>query len=98
MGKYKGWAVTAYFYCALHNVHAVLSAMNRDNVTTHAERQRIMRREYPFRKIFVEYEMLRNESNQARYHLVPFGADDANRAKENSDLIKAFLRNSVSRL
>jgi hypothetical protein len=93
---FSGWAVTVYFYSALHNVGAVLSAMNR-NPGTHAERQRIMRKDHPFRKIFVEYETLRIESNQARYHLVAFGDADALRAKQNSEVVRDVMRSSVSR-
>jgi hypothetical protein len=79
--EFTDWAVTLYFYTAIHLVESYLS-IHGYHCDYHAERKKRMSAIPQLRKIFPEYETLRVLSRQARYHAQPISPDDLKRAQE----------------
>jgi uncharacterized protein (UPF0332 family) len=69
---YIDWAVTAYFYAALHLVDALLWHKDQINPGDHDLRLKAIKDKYYLRGIKSEYWTLKNKSENARYDLITF--------------------------
>jgi hypothetical protein len=88
---YLDWAVTAYFYSALHYVQAFLAvhAVACDN---HADRLAAMERIPQARKIVPEYQQLVSLSRQSRYDALPVTATYVTKAEQFHSVVAAQIR------
>ena len=69
------WAVTAFFYAALHFTQAYLST--RDViVASHGQRDRVMRNTAELVSILHSYRTLRDESEHARYECRSYSREE----------------------
>jgi hypothetical protein len=88
--EFTDWAVTLYFYTAIHLVESILS-IHGYHCDDHTERNKRISAIPQLRKIFPEYQMLKTLSRQARYHAQPITPDDINRAQEKLAIIQAQI-------
>ncbi len=68
---YLDWVVTAFFYSAVHYVEAFLATIAKHS-SDHRVRDSNLRRTPQLNVIYVEYNNLKNDSINARYHMYPF--------------------------
>jgi len=73
--KFRDWAVTVYFYTALHYVEAYLDTQNFHSAD-HRTRDTAMARFAGTKPIFNDYSELKNHSINARYYGKRFSEDD----------------------
>jgi hypothetical protein len=66
-GSYPDWAVTIYFYAAIHYVNVILVAQG-PVPTSHEKRDPLVRRHPNLSKIWNEYKALDIMSRNARYY------------------------------
>ena len=69
------WAITAMFYAALHYVEAYFATQGKHS-PDHRIRDSSIRRDLNIRKIFNDYNELKNFSINARYYMYPFKPSD----------------------
>ena len=80
MAEY-GWAITCMFYSALHLVEAYLVQLGRTS-GNHRERHLRMVREPSLIRLRSMYNLLKQESELARYECRAFTAEDAARIRQ----------------
>lgn len=97
--EFLDWAITALFYSALHYVDAYLAAMvppGGSHPTNHGERSLWIARTAGLREIQVEYRRLRDYSEDARYGLVNFSAQQVSNIKDNEfTAVKQHIRSRL---
>jgi hypothetical protein len=92
-----GWAVTAMFYSAVHRVRAYLFAHHGERIARHDD-MRDQWRKYPeMRPIKVEYELLKQESEQARYYLAEFTPAEVEALRQYLQRIQRMLEAKTAR-
>ncbi|PYV67958.1 MAG: hypothetical protein DMG96_37780 [Acidobacteria bacterium] len=91
---YVDWAVTAYFYAALHYVTAVLS-LQGTVPTSHRRRDPLVQGHKQLSKIFNEYKSLDIMSRNARYFCTPIDGNDLQSSKLKFEALKAYITHSV---
>jgi hypothetical protein len=64
-----GWAITALFYCAVHVIRAYLTGVKGVTVSAHEDMHRCYREFPELTKTRAEYQLLKQESEAARYYL-----------------------------
>jgi len=74
-GAYLDWAITAYFYAALHYITAVLCVQGIVP-TSHQKRDPLVQGHKQLSKIFSEYKFLDVMSRNARYFCTPIYPSD----------------------
>ena len=75
------WAVTGYFYAALHHVTALLHSLGCQDgdLRTHARRQRQIATRLPAeQQLYDDYRQLQDDSEAARYDCRAFSEQDVN--------------------
>ena len=89
-GEFTDWAVTLYFYTAVHLIESYLS-IHGYHCDDHTERNKRISAIPQLRQIFHEYQTLKTLSRQARYHAQPITPDDLKRAQEKLAIIQAQI-------
>jgi len=85
-GTHCGWAVTGLFYSAVHLVRAYLRT--KGCVISAHQDMRSKYDEYPeLRRVKPSYEHLKQQSEQARYYVVPFAASDVAKLRKSVETI-----------
>jgi hypothetical protein len=64
-----GWAITALFYSAVHEIRAYLKAKHGLNVASHEEMRHVEQRHPELQRTKGIYDLLKQESHSARYYL-----------------------------
>ena len=72
---YRDWVVTGIFYEAVHWVEAYL-ATKGDHPTTHGQRNHAMQRYGDLDPILADYDILKTDSENARYGCHGYSAHD----------------------
>ena len=90
-GAHKDWAVTVYFYSALHYVQALL-AVHKNVCENQDERNAAMYATPQLRKVQLEYRLLQSLSRQARYDALPIGATEVAKAEEFFLIVRGQIR------
>ena len=89
-----GWAITALFYAAVHQVEAYFASVSQRYVT-HKSRNSAIQRDIRIREIYDDYRELSDMSREARYDcsiLTPGNVKWAkDRLKDVKDSIRPFL-------
>ena len=88
------WAVTCFFYAALHYVDAVLAA-SVIHPEGHTERNEAIGTNHTLLKIRNEYRTLETLSRNARYRAMTIEPSDLHTARQNFDVLKAHLRGKL---
>ena len=83
--KYIDWAVTAYFYAALHWVDALLCDKEYLHPADHQERNELVQKKWYLRPIRNEYRTLKDRSEDARYEIKTFTS-----AKVENEIIPLY--------
>lgn len=94
--EFLDWAVTAIFYSGLHYVDAYLATKNGDpkyaHPPTHEVRTPLVARESNLRRIFPQYERLKNKSEAARYRVKRFTQAEVEGLKQTEfEVIKSHI-------
>jgi HEPN domain-containing protein len=71
-----GWAITSLFYAAVHAVRAYLVSEKGEKVTAHAEMRGFYEKYPELKKTKSAYDLLKQESEGARYYLTKFTWED----------------------
>ena len=88
--QFTDWAITAFFYAALHYVEAVLAESNRHS-ENHPARDSNVARSPVLRKIYSEYRYLKTLSNDARYRVKSFGEAELKLVQTKFSAIKKHI-------
>jgi len=92
-----GWAITALFYSALHELRAYIQARHNREIATH-EDMRDLPSTYPeLRKTSTDYEELKQQSQGARYYMKEFTWDDFARLRSTVTRIKSCWRGKTEK-
>ncbi len=73
--RFRDWVVTGIFYEAVHWVEAYL-ATKGDHPTTHGQRNHAMQLYKDLDAVLVDYDVLKTESENARYNCYLHNAND----------------------
>jgi hypothetical protein len=92
---YPDWAVTAFFYAALHYVEAVL-AQNNQHSGNHPIRDNTIGRTPSLKGIYREYRYLKTLSNDARYRVKTFSAPELLVTQSKFTAIKNHIQKALS--
>lgn len=86
-----GWALTAFFYSALHFAEAYFLkvAVHVDN---HQQRFDRMRSDPKLQRIYPQYRHLYDYSYNARYTLRPYGKADVEKARPSLEAVEKHIR------
>lgn len=84
--RFLGWAVTGYFYAAIHYVEAYLSRANVHS-GDHRTRDSHILQDTVLRVIYDEFSDLKNDSTEARYQCRTFTPTEI-----NTHVVTAFTR------
>ena len=85
--QYPDWAVTVFFYAALHYVESVLAESNLHS-ENHPVRDSSIARSVKLRAIYGEYRYLKTLSTDARYRVKKFGETELRTAQAKFSAIK----------
>jgi len=93
------WQITALFYSVLHYVEAYLATLGAvgTHLESHQQRSRYVARDAFLRPYFIDYQELKDRSEDARYRLIRFEAPFAEHLKETQyvrvrDAVRRQLR------
>lgn len=91
-----GWAITALFYSAVHALRAYLRACKGVTIASHDDfhtQQRI----YPeLNRTKVEYDLLKQESQSARYYCGEFTWEDFDKLRAKANKVANTWRNKTN--
>ena len=94
--KYPEWAVVATFYIAVHYSRALL-AHTHVQVTSHMSAEASFLKEFKDRKCYEHLEILKNQSERARYDNVNFSWSDVEKLiKDRLEPFKSCVRKLAS--
>jgi len=79
---YKQWAITGYFYSALHLIDAFLATLDQ-HPKEHYRRDSYLARLSDLKAIYGNYRMLETESRRARYDLSSFSDGEIGQLKSD---------------
>lgn len=88
--EFLDWAVTIYFYVAVHIVESYL-AIHRYHSDNHDQRRDYMNKIPQLRAVIKEYLALERVSRQARYYAQPIAPNHLKTAQENLAAIEAHV-------
>jgi len=89
----NGWAVTATFYAAVHEVRGYLLARHGVTLTAHKDMRDVYDRHPEVRKVRADYDQLKQQSENARYYLTTlFRPEDVRKFNASFHRIRAMLR------
>ena len=91
---YRDRAVIALFYAALHYVEAFL-VTKTTSYRNHEIRRLRMREHHETDAIMVDYHVLHQAAEEARYHGTPFRQDDLDRLRARFLKVKGAMRNAL---
>jgi hypothetical protein len=94
--RYFDWAITAFFYAALHLVEAIL-AQSGEHSRNHVARDSTIARHPALRAIYGRYRYLETLSRDARYLVKPIGHGEMTTVQEKFAALKSRLQ-SASRI
>lgn len=85
------WAITALFYAGLHYVEAYFAAAYGFHSSDHRTRDSAIQRDAKLKKIYVNYNELKNYSINARYYMVRFKEQDFQDLTPRLDSIRRHI-------
>jgi hypothetical protein len=88
------WAVTVFFYSALHYTHIIL-AVNGQHPVSHETTGPLVRRNPVLRKIWREYESMRIASRNARYYATEITPQHLADVKNDFGVLRAYVRKQL---
>ena len=91
---YLDWAVTIYFYAALHYVDAIL-AVSGVHPDSHTQRGDAIGTNVTLSVVRPEYRILETLSQNARYRSMKIEESDLQKARENFATLKTHLRSRM---
>ena len=86
------WAVTALFYAGLHYVEAYFAAAYNFHSSDHRTRDSAIQRDVRMKKLYVDYNELKNYSINARYYMVRFNEQDIRDLQPHLDAIRTHVQ------
>lgn len=92
--RFNSWAVTAFFYSALHWVDAYLATLGY-HPPRHVERDNFLHRESILRRIHSDYRHLKTDSVDARYNIRSFRDSEIQLLRVYLETIKAHLQGKL---
>jgi uncharacterized protein (UPF0332 family) len=93
-GSYPDWAVTIYFYSALHYVHAVLAVYGQ-HPESHEATAPLVRRNPVLKKVWAEYRSLQTAARNARYYAAVITNDHLQDVCNDYNTLKSYLRQQL---
>jgi hypothetical protein len=88
------WAVTVYFYAALHYVHIIL-AINGQHPMSHETTGPLVRRNPVLKKVWPEYESMRIASRNARYYATEITPEHLANVKNDFNTLRSYIRKQI---
>jgi len=88
---YLDWAVTVYFYAALHYVDAVL-AVSGIHPDSHTQRVDAIGANITLSVVRPEYRLLETLSQNARYRAMKIENSDLQKSQDSFSILRAHLR------
>ncbi len=92
--NFKDWAVTVYFYSALHYAHAVLAVYGQ-HPQSHDATGPLVRKNPVLRKIWAEYRSLQTASRNARYYVTKITPTHLLDVQNDFNTLKAYIRGEL---
>ena len=89
--KFTDWAVTVYFYTALHYAHAVL-AIYGQHPQSHEATAPLVRSNQVLKRIWKEYRCLQVASRNARYYAAKISPQHLHDVQIAFGTIKGYIR------
>jgi hypothetical protein len=90
-----GWALTAFFYAALHYTEAYLMKQSA-RLDNHQERIDAIKADPKLRRIYPQYRHLMDYSFNARYTLQVYGKPDVEKARPSLEAVEKHIRALLS--
>jgi len=88
------WAVTVFFYSALHYAHVIL-AINGQHPTSHETTGPLVRKNTALKKIRPEYESMRIASRNARYYATEITAQHLADVRTDFNTLRTYIRDQL---
>jgi len=91
--RFHYWAVTAFFYSALHWVDAYLDARfgSSYHPTSHRIRTGYITKDSNLKRIWIEYRFLQEASRDARYETQKFNPQSIREVKNRQSTVKEHI-------
>jgi uncharacterized protein (UPF0332 family) len=93
-GSFTDWAVTVYFYSALHYAHAIL-AIYGQHPESHEATSPLVRGNQVLKKIWAEYRSLQTASRNARYYAATITPQHLQDVRLAFHTIKSYIRKEL---
>ena len=68
LNKFKSWAIVAFHYSALHLIDAYIDEKYSIHPKRHVDREKILAKDKYLKKIYLEYNQLKTDSEFTRYN------------------------------
>jgi hypothetical protein len=88
------WAVTVFFYSALHYAHIIL-AINGQHPTSHEITGPLVRRNPMLKKVWAEYESMRIASRNARYYATEIKPQHLADVRNDFNALRSYVRTTI---
>jgi len=92
--KFPDWAVTVYFYSALHYAHAVLAVYGQ-HPESHEATAPLVRRNPVLKTVWAEYRSLQTASRNARYYLTAISPAHLQDVRNDFNTLKSYIRGEL---
>ncbi len=92
--NFTDWAVTVFFYAALHYAHAVL-AIYGQHPQSHDATGPLVRKNPVLKEVWAEYKSLHTASRNARYYAMEITPQHLADVRANFDTLRAFVRKQI---
>ena len=95
--NFLDWAVTGYFYAAVHYIESYFAKFLGRHSTDHGERLTTVNRDSILKEIYPAFRSLQDDSEEARYGVFEFTEGDVdNQVKGRLEKIKSRLKSKLS--
>jgi uncharacterized protein (UPF0332 family) len=91
---FSDWAVTVYFYAALHYAHAVLADYGQ-HPQSHETAGALVRKNPVLKKVWAEYKSLQIASRNARYYATEITPAHLQDVRNDFNVLKAYVRREL---
>jgi uncharacterized protein (UPF0332 family) len=92
--NFLDWAVTAYFYSALHYCHIIL-AINGQHPASHEATGPLVRKNPVLKKIWAEYRSLHTASRNARYYATQISPEHLANVQLDFQALRTYIREQL---
>lgn len=88
---YPDWAVTVYFYSALHYAHAILAVYGQ-HPESHEATAPLIRKNPVLKKVWTEYRSLQTAARNARYYATVISPQHLQDVSNDYSVLKSYIR------